>query len=335
MYLVSIIIPVYNAEKYLKRCLDSVVNQTYPNLEIIIIDDGSTDCSGEICDDYERKDSRIHAFHNKNFGVSHARNKGLNVCTGDFIAFIDSDDFVSDDYIESLIKPLQQDNYDLVMCNYSDFYPKGNSKIREKSHFLSQKELNKLTGNFYEDYHIFKQLLWFPCFKIYKKSIVNDNYIRFPEDMTDGEDQVFNFCYYEHVRRYYYVNYPLYVYCHCNELSLSKLKTQNSYDSNIKKIKCEKDFYKKYQVYCYDRLLVSNSILLIRRYSSLNNFDYHSFKLRAKEIKRLINDELEIASNLSLKGKMVGFCLKNSVFLPLYIFCRLDFWLNKNFCVYR
>lgn len=91
---ISIIIPIYNVEQYLPQCLDSIINQTYKNLEIILINDGSTDNSGKICDNYAKVDNRIHVFHKKNEGVSSARNLGLEKCTGDFIGFVDPDDFI-------------------------------------------------------------------------------------------------------------------------------------------------------------------------------------------------------------------------------------------------
>ena len=91
---ISVIIPVYNVEKYLKRCLDSVINQTYKNLEIILVDDGSTDNSGKICDEYAKNDKRIIVIHKENGGVSVARNIGLDICTGDYVNFIDSDDWI-------------------------------------------------------------------------------------------------------------------------------------------------------------------------------------------------------------------------------------------------
>ena len=95
--LISIIVPVYNVEPYLNKCLDSIVNQTYKKLEIILIDDGSTDNSGLICDEYASKDNRIIVVHQKNKGLSAARNVGLNIAKGDYIAFVDSDDFIEKD----------------------------------------------------------------------------------------------------------------------------------------------------------------------------------------------------------------------------------------------
>lgn len=101
--LISVIVPIYNVEKYLARCVDSIVNQTYKDFELILVDDGSPDNSGKICDEYAKKDSRIKVVHKKNGGLSDARNAGMAVATGEYISFIDSDDYVSDDFFECLL----------------------------------------------------------------------------------------------------------------------------------------------------------------------------------------------------------------------------------------
>ena len=100
--LISVIVPVYNVEKYLNKCIDSIINQTYKNLEIILVDDGSQDSSGKICDEYTKKDNRIKVIHKENGGVSSARNIGLNNATGEWIAFIDADDWVDEEYLQTL-----------------------------------------------------------------------------------------------------------------------------------------------------------------------------------------------------------------------------------------
>ncbi len=117
-YKVSVIIPVYNVEKYLCCCIDSVIGQSYGNLEIILIDDGSDDGSGAICEAYKEKDSRIRVLHQKNSGLSAARNRGLEIGTGEFISFIDSDDWIEEDFIETLVKKQQETGADLVMTGY-------------------------------------------------------------------------------------------------------------------------------------------------------------------------------------------------------------------------
>ena len=104
--LISVIVPVYNVEKYLPECVESIISQTYGNLEIILVDDGSTDRSGKICDEFAEKDSRIVVIHQKNSGVSAARNRGLDVCKGDYISFVDSDDYYCTDLMESAMNAL-------------------------------------------------------------------------------------------------------------------------------------------------------------------------------------------------------------------------------------
>ena len=128
---ISVIVPVYNVEYYLKQCLDSIVNQTYRNLEIILVDDGSTDSSGDICDEYAQIDARIKVIHKENGGLSSARNAGLDVCTsgGELIAFVDSDDFLAEGmYPAMLSKALQQD-FDLVVCDLNYVFPGGRLQL--------------------------------------------------------------------------------------------------------------------------------------------------------------------------------------------------------------
>lgn len=120
--LISVIIPVYNVEHYLVQCLESVVCQTYQNMEIILIDDGSTDSSGSLCDQWAEKDGRIKVVHKENEGLSSARNDGLRVATGEYVAWVDSDDYISADFLEKLYKLLTNHNADMSMCNYYGVY---------------------------------------------------------------------------------------------------------------------------------------------------------------------------------------------------------------------
>ena len=117
--LVSVIIPVYNVESYLEEALDSVLNQSYDNLEIIIIDDGSTDSSGQICDNYEKKDERVYVIHQEHRGLSAARNTGLDIMTGEAVAFLDSDDAFNQDFIKVLADIMEKENVDVVVCNHT------------------------------------------------------------------------------------------------------------------------------------------------------------------------------------------------------------------------
>lgn len=123
--LISVIIPVYNIESSLPRCIDSVLNQTYSNLEIILVDDGSTDSSGEICDNYAKKDNRIIVIHKENGGISTARNAGLERVTGEYIMLLDSDDFIPIYAIEKMYTRIMADDSDMVMGKHVDWYEDG------------------------------------------------------------------------------------------------------------------------------------------------------------------------------------------------------------------
>lgn len=118
---ISVIVPIYNVEIYLERCVESIMSQSHRNLEIILVDDGSPDNCPKICDDYAKKDSRIKVIHKKNGGLSDARNAGMKVATGDYISFIDSDDYISTDYLETLYQVLLKENSDIVECEIVKF----------------------------------------------------------------------------------------------------------------------------------------------------------------------------------------------------------------------
>ena len=124
--LVSIIIPIYKVEQYLVDCIQSVCNQTYKNIEIILVNDGSPDNCGKICDDYAKKDKRISVIHKENGGLSDARNNGINIARGDYITFIDSDDYVETTFIEELYNAIEKNNSDISICNINVVDENGN-----------------------------------------------------------------------------------------------------------------------------------------------------------------------------------------------------------------
>ena len=132
--LISIIVPIYNVEKYLPKCIDSIINQTYKNIEILLINDGSTDNSGKICDEYALKDTRIRVSHNENGGVAVARNKGIKMSTGDYIAFVDSDDYISTEYCEKMLAAVLRNNADIAICKLHDFVEGQDVQLEEKTY---------------------------------------------------------------------------------------------------------------------------------------------------------------------------------------------------------
>ena len=157
--LVTIIIPVYNAERWLCRCLNSVINQTYQNLEIILINDGSLDGSANICDEYATKDHRIRVIHQKNCGVSASRQKGIDYATGEYLIHVDSDDWVDKDMIAQLYSKAIEGNYDMVICDYyEEFNRKTNYCCQNPNTTDTQSLLHKL--NFNNTTGIFNCILW-------------------------------------------------------------------------------------------------------------------------------------------------------------------------------
>lgn len=168
--LISVIIPIYNVEKYLDRCVDSIINQTYKNLEIILVDDGSPDNCPKMCDDYAEKDSRIRVVHKKNGGLSDARNVGMEVATGEYVSFIDSDDYISLDFYETLLQTMIDNDSDIVECSVVKFYE--NEKFDEYSDDLkvtNYETVDALDGLISEN--PFKQHVWN---KLYKSSVALD-----------------------------------------------------------------------------------------------------------------------------------------------------------------
>lgn len=131
--LISVIIPVYNVEKYLHRCLDSVIAQTYQNLEIICVDDGSVDESGKICDQYAVRDARIKVIHQENQGLSAARNRGLDAAEGEYIAFVDSDDYILEDMYKKMLDKLLDYNVDLCVCQWQYEFSDGRQVVKRKN----------------------------------------------------------------------------------------------------------------------------------------------------------------------------------------------------------
>lgn len=138
--LISIIVPVYKVEKYLKKCIDSILNQTYKNYELILVDDGSPDCCPIICDNYAEKNDRVIVIHKQNGGLSDARNTGIAIAKGDFICFIDSDDYVSEDFCELLLNAVLKSNADMAICNYLVVDENGNSIQDKNVHLPIQDE---------------------------------------------------------------------------------------------------------------------------------------------------------------------------------------------------
>jgi glycosyltransferase involved in cell wall biosynthesis len=216
--LISIIIPVFQVEKYLDKCLSSIINQTYKNLEIIIIDDGSTDNCPEICNKYQAEDSRIKVIHKNNEGLSRTRNIGLSLARGEFVSFVDSDDWIETNMYEVLITELKKSNVDIVVCSYQvEYEDKNNEKNKfesiEKRQYTSEEALKMIINS--DGY-----IMSFVWNKLYRKSLLNDiNFI----DGKIHEDTLWTAKVIGKAKLIKCINYPFYHYLYRNE-SLSHNK---------------------------------------------------------------------------------------------------------------
>lgn len=223
--LISIIIPIYNAENYIRKCIDSLINQTYKNIEIILINDGSTDTSASICDLYKKQDKRVFVFHKKNQGVSSTRNEGLKLAKGDFISFIDSDDWLELDAYQILVDIIKKYKVDAVIFEYSIDYLDG--KIILKPHkkyngILNSEKAVELTVT------SINRSAWS---KIYSKNIVQG--IKFDRDIHFGEDILFACSVLKNAKSVYYLSKPIYHYIQ-SEIGVTRCEFNEKWLSGVK-----------------------------------------------------------------------------------------------------
>ena len=237
---VSIVIPVYRAEKYMERCVDSVLAQTYENIEVILVEDGSPDRCGEICDAYAKKDARVKVIHKENEGVSKARNTGLKEVTGEFVQFVDSDDALKPNMTELLVKNMAEQSGDLVICGFYEEnlnYSKVSKPGDEPGVYDQKKFLQNITKNPYSFHY---GVLWN---KLFRTELLKEQ-VAFSQDMDFGEDFIFNLHYLKYAKRIVVIEEPLYSYVRYNTDSLMYIQAKG------------KEQKEKYRIYLEKRLLI-------------------------------------------------------------------------------
>lgn len=193
--LVSVIVPIYNSEKYIQRCIESILNQSYKNLEIILVNDGSTDDSLKICEKYSEKDDRIRVVNQKNSGVSLTRNMGIELSSGEYIMFVDSDDYIESTMIEDMVNKIVDNNINLIISGIRMNYIKDNKIIKKQEYKLENKNYDKkeLLNAILNPIELI--CLCGPCCKLYNREKIFKHNIRFTEDLSMGEDTWFNLDY--------------------------------------------------------------------------------------------------------------------------------------------
>ena len=228
--LISIIVPVYNVQEYLSKCIESILNQTMKDFELILINDGSNDKSPKICDKYSLKDSRIKVIHKENEGVSIARNTGINISRGKYIVFADSDDYVDENWCCEMYKAIINNNKHMIMTGITIYNTRSNNNIINKLDLNSDTDISRIKK---KDFFILykKQLISSPCNKIYIRKIINDNAIRFKKSLTLGEDLLFNLEYLKFVDEdIIIINKPLYNYILNDKESLDNRYYENLFE---------------------------------------------------------------------------------------------------------
>lgn len=213
--MVSVVVPVYNAEDNISNCIKSVLNQTYRDFELILINDGSTDDTEKIINYFLEKDERIKVISRENKGVSFTRNEGIALSKGEYITFLDSDDYIDNSFLSSFVKEMECTNPDLVVTGYNKI--EGDNVTKNIPAINGSYSIDEL-GCVYKD--IFKMAILNPCWnKMYKSQYVKD--IKFPEDMSLGEDLIFNLRYIKNIDSIAFLDKANYFYV-CDEIGLGR-----------------------------------------------------------------------------------------------------------------
>lgn len=232
---ISVIVPVYKVEPYIRRCVDSILSQTFTDFELILVDDGSPDNSGVICDEFTEKDSRVRVIHKENGGVSSARNAGIDAARGNWITFVDSDDYVTEQYLEDLYEP----EFDMTVVGHQhivDYRDTSESKQLNlsKTDFLDMRSFSEIIE------HSGKYWLMFCWGKLYRKQLMLENKICFDKSLTIGEDYVFVITYLSFVTSLKMTEHLSYIHMDYGTGTLSKTFNISFFESMLlseKKVK--------------------------------------------------------------------------------------------------
>ena len=261
---ISIIVPIYNVEKYLPRCIESILAQTFTNFELILVNDGSEDDSGEVCDRYAKEDKRIKVIHKKNGGVSSARNAGLKNSIGNYIGFVDPDDYIKKDMYEKMYNIAKKENSDMVQCNFYWEYPDLNKKkIADMPKYSGKKEMFEKT----------RVEAWN---KLIKRDILEESKVEFPKGLR-YEDVEFTYKLVPYINKVSFIEEPLVHYIQRgNSISNSQNeRTKEIFDilDNVIKYYKEKNLYEEYKEvieYIYVKTVFCRSLLRMVKISDEN-----------------------------------------------------------------
>lgn len=334
---VSIIIPVYNVEKYLGRCINSVLNQTYKNIELILIDDGSTDRSGKICDDYGINDNRIQVIHKKNSGVSLARNLGINISTGDYIQFIDSDDFVEPIMTEKMLNAAKN-NSNLVICGMKFIYKDMKSiyNMNYASPFEGTYQIYDFMKHFGKLYEL--NLINSTVNKLYVSNIIKENKLKFVKNLDLGEDLLFNLEYITSCKNITIIKDLLYYYSKYIENSLTTKFNNDTFGIQQKLFLETKKFLLNNNSYSNENQKIIENIYTYSIIGCLSNLFMSKNNLTSRSqiyyIKKIVlanlGIDLSLFYNNNIQKRIIGFLIKNKLVFGLFCYFKIKVFLKNN-----
>lgn len=291
MIKVSIIIPVFNADKHLEKCIKSLLSQTFMSCEFIFINDGSTDTSKEIIESFQKNDSRIILLNQENKGVSQARNNGLSLAKGIYIGFVDADDYVENDYFETLYKTIENTLSDIVICKYFSSQEGhsfiSNHPVQEKFNFEKKDIQHFLIPHLISNENL--NSIWN---KLYKKKLLTDNKILFPVGISLGEDGLFNLSCFFYAKKIRFINYVGYHYLEVAGSATKNFLSKNYFQQIVQ------EYYNDYSKFSTDDL-ASEKINFLKAQKFINKIisllhEYHNKENKLSHIqkKRFINEIL-------------------------------------------
>ncbi|MFN2744357.1 MULTISPECIES: glycosyltransferase [Bacillus] len=243
---VSIIVPMYNVEDYIEECVNSLLRQTLKNIEIILVDDGSPDRSGEIARRYCGQDARVKVIHKKNGGLSSARNAGLQAATGDYVGFVDGDDYVAAEMFENMYAAAKEDDLDIVMCGYHKCYGKEQAYFPPSlpaGRLLLSWDIKRALKKAHET-----QFIWYVWRNLYKRRMLKENELYFYEDIRFAEDSPFNLYAFYAAKRVKAIDEGYYMY-RSNPQSLTEIPYKPYMDESLKRqFRAKKRFYETFEL---------------------------------------------------------------------------------------
>lgn len=300
--MISIIVPIYNVEKYLDRCIKSILNQTYKNLQIILVDDGSPDNCGKICDEYALKDKRIEVIHKENGGVSSARNIGLEKVKGKYIGFVDADDYISEDMYESMLNLIKNNDADTCICN---LYIEENNSLSIKNKNIGNKIYNRM--EILKEVILDKNIQSYPCNKLFKKELLKK--IKFPEGKK-YEDIGTTFYILENANKIIVTDKPYYYYYQRQDSTVNNVKEEtiidyiDIIDSRYDYISKKYDELKPYNIYYLTKTLITAYTDMYKLKHAKEETYSRILRLKEKVKKKYIKNEEKIIKLFDEKQKM-------------------------------